>query len=282
MKVITNVTNDLFIKLQYLSLKKFLKNDFEFIVFNDAKAFNDYTNNGDLNMRQKVIDVCNELNITCINMNNDIHNTIPSGSYRHSMTLNEILKYQFTNPDKYLLLDADMILIDYFDIDQYQNKSAVLLQERGEVRYAWPGLFYFDMRNVTNPELFNWFMNPGITDTGGMTENWLKTQIMEGEKYPSTYDLRWKNKVDYHTSKIYFIKHLWSLTWNEDEIPSNIKNNEGLITFIKNDKRNKDNKFFCEIYDDVFLHYRGGGCNWMGEGIEFHKLQINQLENLFT
>ena len=278
MKVITNVTNDLFIKIQYLSLKKFLKNDFEFIVFNDAKAFNDYTNDGDLTIRQKVIDVCNELNVTCINLNNDIHITIPSGSYRHSMTLNEILKYQLSNPDKYLLLDADMLLIDYLDIDKYQNKSAVLLQERdGGVKYAWPGLFYFDTTITTNLELFNWFMNPGISDSGGMSEIWLKTQISDGETFPSTFDLRWKRDDDYNTSKIYFIKHLWSLTWNEDELPDNFKDNDDLITFLKNDKRNKDGKIFCEIYDDVFLHYRGGGCNWMGEGVEFHKSQLEKL-----
>jgi len=278
MKVITNVTNDLFIKLQYLSLKKFLKNDFEFIVFNDAKNFIDYTNDGDLTMKQKIIDVCNELNITCITLFNDMHSTIQSGSYRHSMTLMEIFKYQMANPDKYLLLDADMFLIDYLDIDKYENRSAVLLQERGDVRYAWPGLFYFDITRVSNLNIFNWFINLGITDTGGMSEHWLKTQIMEGETYPSTEDLRWKKEINYNTSKIYFIKHLWSLTWNENELPDNLKNNEGLITFLKNDKRNKDGKFFCEIYDNVFFHYRGGGCNWMGEGVEFHKLQVDQLK----
>jgi len=282
MKVITNVVNNpIFIELQFKSLQKYLKNEFEFIVFNDAKDFPDYTNGGDLTMRQKIIDVCNELNITCINLNNDIHKTILGGSARHSITLNEILKYQIANPDKYLLLDADMFLIDYLDIDKYQNKSAVLLQERGEVRYAWPGIFYFDTTVVANLDIFNWSMNPGITDAGGMTETWLKTQMMEGEKFPSTDDLRWKRDIDYNTSKIYFIKHLWSLTWNENELPDDFKNNEGLITFLKNDKRNKEGKFFCEIYDNVFFHYRGGGCNWMGEGVEFHKLQVNELLKLF-
>ena len=278
MKVITNVTNDLFIKLQYLSLKKFLKNDFEFIVFNDAKAFNDYTNDGDVTIRQKVIDVCNELNITCINLDNDSHKSIQSGSHRHSMTLNEILKYQLSNPDKYLLLDADMILIDHLDINKYQNKSAVVLQERdGGVTYAWPGLFYFDTTTATNLELFNWYVNFGITDTGGMTELWLKSQMMDGEKFPSSNNLRWKHDIDYNTSKVYFIKHLWSLTWDESELPDKLKENNDLITFLKNDKRNKDGKFFCEIYDDIFLHYRGGGCNWMGEGMEFHKSQLEKL-----
>ena len=62
MKVITSCTNDLFIKIQYLSLKKYLKNEFEFIVFNDAKDFPDKSNGGDANMKQRVIDICNEFN----------------------------------------------------------------------------------------------------------------------------------------------------------------------------------------------------------------------------
>jgi len=106
MKVITNVTNDLFIKLQYLSLKKFLKNDFEFIVFNDAKAFHDYTNDG----------------------NNDNHKQITCPAIRCAMSMNEMHKYYLSNPDKYLIIDSDMFLIDYFDINKYENyKSAILL-----------------------------------------------------------------------------------------------------------------------------------------------------------
>ena len=43
------------------------------------------------------------------------------------------------------------------------------------------------------------------------------------------------------------------------------------------DIRNKDGKFFCEIYDNVFLHYRAGG-NWMGEGMDIHNLLTNMLK----
>jgi hypothetical protein len=34
--------------------------------------------------------------------------------------------------------------------------------------------------------------------------------------------------------------------------------------------RNVNGKFFCEIYDEVFLHYRAGG-NWRNEGIDLHR-----------
>ena len=48
-----------------------------------------------------------------------------------------------------------------------------------------------------------------------------------------------------------------------------MENNSKLIDFLHNDSRNIDGKFFCEIYDDVFLHYRAGG-NWRREGMELH------------
>jgi len=41
------------------------------------------------------------------------------------------------------------------------------------------------------------------------------------------------------------------------------------MSFLKNDLRNKDGMFFSEIYDNCFFHYRAG-CNWIGEGIDFH------------
>ena len=65
------------------------------------------------------------------------------------------------------------------------------------------------------------------------------------------------------------VKNLWSCTWNESEIPDNLKNNLKLINFITNDPRNQNGKFFCEIYENKFLHYRAGG-NWENRCMDFH------------
>jgi len=66
------------------------------------------------------------------------------------------------------------------------------------------------------------------------------------------------------------VKHLWSCSWNEGELPDGLKINTKLVQFLMKDGRNQNGKFFCEIYDNVFLHYRAGG-NWRKEGIEFHQ-----------
>ena len=52
-----------------------------------------------------------------------------------------------------------------------------------------------------------------------------------------------------------------------------------VIDFFNNDVRNENNKFFCEIYDDVFLHYRAGG-NWRREGLSLHKKLTYNLKKI--
>jgi len=284
MKVITNVVNSpIFIELQLKSLKKFLKNDFEFIVFNDAKEFPDYTNGGDITIKDKIIEKCKELGIKCYSQENQHHLYNESGSYRHSQVLTKILEYQLKNPDKYLLLDSDIFLIDYLDINKWANyKSAIVLQQRdnNSISYMWPGLCYMDMTQANYLDKMNWNLTP-TTDTGGSTQIWLKTQLEEGEKFPTTQQLRWDKETDYNTRKIYFIKHLWSLTWNESELPEQLRHNKNFINFLKTDLRNKDGKFFGEIYDNCFFHYRAG-CNWLREGMDFHKKHTLKLQELLT
>ena len=59
MKVITCVVNNpIFIELQNKTLKKYLKNDFEYIVFNDAKPYPDSTNGGNVKIRTDIEDLC--------------------------------------------------------------------------------------------------------------------------------------------------------------------------------------------------------------------------------
>lgn len=264
MKIITSVVNNpTFIEIQYHTFKKYFKGEYEFIVFNDAKQFPDFTNGHDVSMKKQIQDTCNELKITCINIHNDHHATLDM-SNRHADTFNEhILRYQRANPDKYLLIDSDMFLVDHFDANKYsEHDSAIVLQTRNNEGHLWPGLCYFDMTKMKHFELINWSPCPGF-DTGGRTKDWLKLQLK-------------------HTpAGIYFIKHLASGSWNVNELPHNLKSNEKLIDFLKNDVRNANNPnnpngaFFCEIYDDVFLHYRAGG-NWRKEGMELHN-KMSQL-----
>ena len=278
MKIVTAVVNNpTFIEIQYNTLKKFFKGEYEFIVFNDAKSFPDFTNGGNPTIKNSIEMLCNKLEITCINIPNEQHKTNSNAAIRCADSMTFILNYQKNNPDKYLLLDSDMFLIDYFDINKYsQYDCAVVLQSRNnfKVNYFWNGIYYFDMTKMKNLDLLNWTCCPGC-DVGGMMQEWLQKQ-MKDKPIPNTDEIRWKNEL-FHTNNIYFIKHLWSCSWDITELPTNIIESSPIIDFIKNDPRNSNNKFFCEIYDNVFLHYRAGG-NWMNEGMDLH---FNLSNNLY-
>ena len=279
MKIVTAVVNNVdFIEIQYHSLKKYFKGDWEFIVFNDAKEFPDFTNGGDISIKNKITNLCFNLNILCIDIPNEHHKYMKVASQRTANSMNYILEYQKENPDKYLLLDSDMFLVDYFDINKYvQYDCAVVLQSRNEFKnnYIWNGLYYFDMVKLKNIGVLNWDCKTG-SDTGGMTEEWLELQ-MQGKEMPKTDAIRWTNKT-YHTDTVYFIKHLWSGSWNLSELPQGLKDNKTLLEFLMNDTRNENGKFFCEIYDNVFLHYRAGG-NWRGEGMALHEELTQKLKS---
>ena len=276
MKIVTSVVNNpVFIEIQYYTLQKYFQGDYEFIVFNDAKDFPDFTNYNDITIKKQIQDVCKQLNIPCINIPNEQHKQNKSASSRTADSMNYILQYQKNNPDKYLLLDSDMFLIDYFNIDKYSNYDcAVVLQSRNEhnINYFWNGICYFDMTKMKNVELLNWNCCENC-DIGGMMQEWLKKQLTT---IPNTDEIRWTDK-EFHTNNIYFIKHLWSCSWNKNKLPKKIQYNIKLVNFIKKDVRNVNDKFFCEIYDNVFLHYRAGG-NWRKEGIDLHQSLTQQLK----
>ena len=280
MKIITAVVNNPeFVEIQYRTLKRFYQGNYEFIVFNDAKSFPDYTNGGDLTIKQQIEDKCNALQIKCISLENDHHRFQDNASDRTGDAMNVMFQYQKDHPDQYLVIDSDMFLIHEWSIESLAGyDAAIILQHRSDpvADYLWNGWYYMDMLSVKNKELIRWERSPGC-DTGGRTQDWLRVQ-MDGQPLPNTDDIRWSNNM-FYTDKIYFTKHLWSGTWNISEAPEYIKENKILLDFLTNDPRNVNGTFFCELYDGAFLHYRAGG-NWRQEGLAFHQAITQKLKQV--
>jgi hypothetical protein len=61
------------IEFQCSSLKKFVKNDYEYYVFNDATENARLINFNNCNIRTEIRDKCTELNIKCIDIPQHIH-----------------------------------------------------------------------------------------------------------------------------------------------------------------------------------------------------------------
>lgn len=150
-----------------------------------------------------------------------------------------------------LYLDADMFPIS--PIQEIPTSYLVSVAGVKQIRkkwlreyiYFWPGLVWLDarspMRNLLSFDLISRFSLK--TDVGGETNSWIRFLTSFG------YEAR-------------FLRHLQSGTWDETNAPESVLNNPELLEWLKNDYRNVNNLFFAEIYDEKFLHYRGGG-NWM-------------------
>lgn len=252
------VNNPIFIELQYLSLKKFCQDDFKIVIFNDAKDWPDYSNFNDISIKHKIKDICDKLGITHHFLPNNHHKNqdFIHASQRHCDTANYIFQnFQKDNPNPILILDSDMFPIQPFSFERWiKNDVAGILQERDNCTYLWPNLFFMKP-NILN-ETFDWglLINEKIrTDTGGRTSLYLE-----------------KNNLD-----IYKINHLISLRWNKKDKELD----EDILYFLENDIRNEKGMYFCEIYDDVFLHLRAGS-NWEGIGQNIHFYRTLSLKKM--
>ena len=253
------VNNPIFIELMYNSIKKFLKTEqeYELIIFNDAKTWPDITNFGDVTMKEQIADMCKKLNIHCINIPNSQHINEPSPSIRHSNSVNFMTKFMFSYPDRYLMLDSDMFFVDYFDIKEFENYYFCYINQSPNINnytinYPWPNFFYLNINEIPNKELIDWSIDTGL-DAGGKCAKWL-----------TTLD---KNKV-------LQIQHLCSCNWNETDIPETI--NKNIKLFLDYDIRNQKGKYFSELYHKKILHYRGGS-NWMNDSHKLHYSMTNLL-----
>lgn len=268
------VNNPKFIEMQHLTNKRFVKEDYKFIVYNDAKDWADYSNHNDINIKKEIIKTCERLNIECINIPNEHHKQVPGASDRTAEACNYMLIDQRRINDKALILDSDMFIVNDVNIsEKYADYEMAIVPQKREkaarcfnqntnqyeiidVDYIWNGLAYFDMSIVKNKHLldFNGFGGRcGITDTGGNMFYYLH----------GTPD-----------AKIYNIQHLWSCTWDKNRFPNKL--NTKLLDYLENDPKNQNDKFFAEIYDEYALHYRAGG-NWEKLNREVHIKRTNML-----
>jgi hypothetical protein len=279
MKILTSVVNNpTFIEMQYHTLKKHMKCEYEFIVFNDAKPFPDFTNYNDTTMCGKIYDICDKYNIQCISIPNLHHKFMDCPVVRCADAMNFMFKYMKEKRGEYMIIDSDMFLIDDLTMDRYRSYDcAIVLQHRkyvNDINYMWNGLLYFNLHRmgILNDICWDKILN---TDVGGMTHKWLNNKCTN---LPNVQDIRYSDANIFNRDGIYFIKHLWSLTWNETEMPYTLLNTS-LEKFMEEDPRNKNGNYYCEIYDNTFLHYRAGG-DWERKGENFHNDLTEKLKKV--
>ena len=103
MKIVTITTgNIIYLDVQNNTLKKYMKNNYEFIIINACVTKKDYSNFYKDNITENVIKFCDKYNIKFINFlkNNDdqnVYNDIQMPSHRHAYILNKLLRFLLQN-----------------------------------------------------------------------------------------------------------------------------------------------------------------------------------------
>ncbi|MCX5925593.1 MAG: hypothetical protein NT124_04855 [Candidatus Dependentiae bacterium] len=173
-RIITSTSNHPeFIAYQDKAFKKFLKDEYEFIVFNDAF---------DAEIANEIDRVCSLLHIACIRVpqENRIVGTVFSwGSYRHGQAIEYMMKtVGFDYDGIVVLIDSDLFPIKNFCVTDflagYDCAGLRMGPQGGTMDYMWPGLLFLRMNALPNKETMSFLpADKEWLDTGGSFYHYL-------------------------------------------------------------------------------------------------------------
>lgn len=317
---LANVRPD-FIEIQYDSIKKFVTDEVEYVVFNNAR--ND-------NKRFKLInEICQRLGVECIEVKGkyDKHND-PSVIVANS--LNYLWKnYLYNEKDLLFYIDSDMFFVKKISVNDLMDghNFAFVPNYRGkdfEVLYPWTGLMCFNMNTLPNPSELVWdagsVLGYGV-DVGGLNHYYLKKyeediKILylemwnlqevehneEGEKIV-TCNLNGNIKfllkfsplgrlIDVDTTD-HFISNTRSFPYQQErpdyysEIASNFTKFEA---FLDNKNITFPKPYYIDLFktngakfEDCFIFHYKSGSNWLDfQTDEYNEKKTQQLHKLIN
>ncbi len=279
-----------FIEIHHKTFKRFLSDEYEFIVFNDAC---------DAHMRKLINNICAQLDIQCIPIPQEIHNMpyldhysspwYPTNIQNSAVRNCNAVQYSldtvgFNHDDILVLIDSDMFLIKEFSIREYLKHYELAgfhrpcydvpdnfhncLRDHPDlpiVENIWIALVFIDMKKISNKYALNFnrgalFANSKETflDSGGYTYYYMQ----------NLPDARIKC-IDRTRIQPLFCndcKHRESLTCHHNtKTLQKITQDARIIQFIQEmplDPRKKAIERGMELLlGDTFAHYKGG-TNW--------------------
>lgn len=267
-----------FIEIQYKTFKKFLKDDYEYIVFNDAT---------DVSKRNEIESMCASLGVTCINIPQYIH-SLPylkrfPGEDKNSASVRNCNVVQYSldtlgfNHNGYVaLFDSDLFLVKDFSIKDFLKNyelaglSQCRKNDNKRVDYLWIGLVFMNFAKMPNPKTINFNCGKieGLSvDSGGFTYYYLKdnptarVHYFDYSCWPFATCEECSNKTDV------ICLH------NHDQLVQ-MGFDENQIDFIHTGYAKNSEMFEKK----TFFHYRAG-TNWNNQTPEYHKKKTEALNN---
>ena len=245
-----------FIEFQFKTFEKFLTDDYEFVVFNDATSDS---------MQTAIMETCTDLKIKCINIPQTIHkNNNPSN--RNSAVVNYALQnLGFSHNGIVCIIDSDLFLVKKFSIKESMNGYQIMGVPQGnQIPYIWIGIAFLDMNNLQDHTSIDFncgkINNIGV-DAGGYTYYYLNShpdvQIKYFGAYHS-YSFLCHNclNADYDTVCTHNKAALEEYGLDESQISAL---HAGM----------SDVDFFLE---GAFFHYRSG-TNWNQKSNKYHDIK---------
>lgn len=273
-KVITTVAAwpEALLAMKY-QLKKHLKEQFEFIAFIDTPETPGPYNLWDSELRNYAESiaqgVCDKYFLVPEKLHKDRSVQFPATRERRKNNANtraaDTLQYAWNqvirdSAGPVLILDNDMFPIADFETSQVLASNPIsgifstspAKNPKNNVNWIWSGLLFMDPLKMPNKELWSFDcgkVNDVPVDVSGQTHIWLEQAKKQG------VEPKW-------------LPHLSSLNWGMNELETDMS--EKVLEFIISDDRNNDKKFYTELYDNKFLHFRAGS-NWKKEPSEIVK-----------
>ncbi len=239
-----------FIELHTKTFNAFLKDEYEYVVFNDAP---------NTTMCQIIEQTCKKLDVRCFRVPpHKPHRQAPG--YRHidgiTYSLNTL---GFDHNDIVIMIDADMFLIKPFSAAQYLKEFDFIggYQYRSKngikVVYTFPGLVFMNMPKLPNKRTISFeggFINKLACDVGGETHYYFQNNPSLKLKLYTAFskdglpkDAQSLRKLGYDENSIHLILDL-------------------------------DRKYGFQFHGDTnFIHYYAGGSNWPGYSKDYLKIK---------
>jgi len=274
-----------FIEIQYQAFKKYIKDDFEYIVFNNTMTNTNISQTNVVN-NNELMRVCNKHNITFFDVPKDIFQNVAdnNASVRAGMAIDYSNKLLFNNYDlssTFFLIDSDAFLITEFNVSEFmQNKK---ISGRIQLRKGLNEVVQYITNQIViyKPSLFdnelfknNFSFLPctldGIAscDCGGNIHNILKNINLNRDF------INWSNKLFSDTGNN---KQLYGGSPSETSdfnLPYVENLDQSIKQLINNDTAILNKQLpFCEIFGNendksiLFLHLRAG-TNWINYNID--------------
>lgn len=252
-----------FIDLQAASFRKYLKDDFEFVVFNNAKLSGDSSYN-EINERCKavgatsidvqkdsaLINKCQGLETTCSIFNP--HGVYSIANVAHAYALNWAWQNVISKEKGPIaVFDMDIFLIQPISLIKVLQSHHLCCVYDGKPRsnqgppimYMWPTFVIADMAKLPSPETLNWWcgqIENVPVDVGGHTYEYFQA-------HPELDIL--------NVRRTHFIDSI-----NGDFNPANPSNYDEFT-----------------LGDSIVLHYRSGS-NWNRRNDEYHRRKTEWLK----